>query len=152
MLLFWSVFACSVSPSAVAGAPEATAPAGAAHFGAAFTVASAVPASAVLGAPQDHSAAPVRMTGQLVEVCQKAGCWAVVRDDAGHSIRVTMKDHAFGLAKDSAGKQCDVEGTLVQKAVDPKTIEHYQSEGGKAVPEAGKAEAWELVVSAASIW
>jgi hypothetical protein len=39
----------------------------------------------------------------------------------------------------------------VKKAVDPKTLEHYESEGGKHNPEAGKTEAWELVASAVSV-
>ncbi len=147
-----SLFACgSSAPVATAAAPVAPAEAGWTHYGAPFTVTTAVPAATVLAAPQDHAAAPVRITGQLAEVCQKAGCWAVVRDDAGHAIRITMKDHAFGIAKDGAGKSCDVEGTLVKKAVDPATIEHYKSEGGKTTPEEGKAEAWELVVTAASV-
>ncbi len=143
--------ACASTDPVATAAPAAPAAPAGAHFGAPFTVATALPASAVLAAPQDHAAGPVRMTGQLAEVCQKAGCWAVVRDDAGHAIRITMKDHAFGIAKDAAGKRCDVEGSLVKKAVDPATIEHYKSEGGRTTPEEGKAEAWELVVTAATI-
>src|SRR6185503_20977772 len=85
------------------------------HFGAPFTVAAPVPASAVLTDPAAHATGPVRFQGQVTEVCQKMGCWAVVRDDAGHSVRVTMKDHAFGIDKDSAGRGCDVEGELVAK-------------------------------------
>lgn len=151
-LFVLSLLACTTTtPDALAGDAPAAAAAGWTHYGAPFTVTAAVPASAVLGAPQDHAKAPVRMTGELTEVCQKAGCWAVIRDDAGHSIRVTMKDHAFGIAKDAAGKACDLEGTLVKKAVDPATVEHYKSEGSSGAPEAGKAETWELVVTAASV-
>lgn len=152
-LFVLSLLACGApSHSEAVAAPAApAADAGWTHYGAPFTVTSSVPAATVLGAPQDHASAPVRITGQLAEVCQKAGCWAVVRDDAGHAIRITMKDHAFGIAKDSAGKSCDVEGTLVKKAVDPATIEHYKSEGGATTPEEGKTEAWELVVTAASV-
>lgn len=139
------------APEAAAAPAEAPVEASAQHFGGPFTVSAAVPAATVLSAPEDHAEGPVRMTGELSEVCQKMGCWAVVRDDAGNSIRVTMKDHAFGIAKDSRGKACDVEGQLVKKAVDPKTIEHYESEGATDHPEAGKTEAWELVASAVEI-
>ncbi len=121
------------------------------HFGEAFTVASSVPAASVLGDPAPHAEGPVRLTGELSEVCQKMGCWAVVRDGAGQSIRITMKDHAFGIAKDARGKACDVEGQLVKKDVDPAKLAHYESEGGTHNPEAGKAEAWELVASSVAI-
>jgi hypothetical protein len=120
-------------------------------FGAPFTVERAVPASAVLTDPAAHAGHPVRLEGELTEVCQKAGCWAVVRDDEGRVLRVTMKDHAFGIDKDTAGRRCDVEGELVSKPVDPERLAHLASEGSANAPEAGKAEAWELVASAVAV-
>lgn len=121
------------------------------HFGEPFAVVEAVPAAVVLEDPAAHAAGPVRMTGQLAEVCQKAGCWAVVQDEQGHAVRITMKDHAFGIDKDTVGRACDVEGELVKKAVDPAKLEHYASEGATHHPEAGRAEAWELVATAVSV-
>jgi len=121
------------------------------HFGAPFTVDEAVPAATVLSEPGAHAAEPVRMTGELTQVCQKAGCWAVVKDEGGHAIRVTMKDHAFGIAPDSVGKACDVEGQLVSKPVEAKTLAHYASEGGGDHPEAGRDVAWELVATTVAV-
>jgi hypothetical protein len=121
------------------------------HFGAPFAVTEALPASAVLPDPSAHAGKPVRVKGELAEVCQKMGCWAVVRDDQGHSMRITMKDHAFGIDKDTAGRACDVEGELVKKAVDPKQLEHFASEGAKEHPEAGKTEAWEIVATTVAV-
>jgi hypothetical protein len=121
------------------------------YFGDAFTVASSVPASQVLTDPARHASGAVRMTGEFTQVCQKMGCWAVVRDDQGHTVRITMKDHAFGIDKDAVGKACDIEGTLVSKKVDPAQLAHYEEEGAKDHPEAGKAEAWELVASSVAI-
>ena len=154
-------FACG-TPEAVA--PEAAAPAAAAteaaateatgdwkHFGAPFTIAEATPASAVFADPTPLAGKVVRVEGELTEVCQKMGCWAVVRDDAGHAVRITMKDHAFGIDKDMAGRGCDVEGELVKKTVDPERVEHFESEGSKNPPEAGKTEAWELVATSVAV-
>jgi hypothetical protein len=147
------------APAAEAPAVAADAPAEAAgrddakwkYFGETFSVATAKPAAEVLGAPEAHADGPVRFTGELAEVCQKMGCWAVVRDDEGHSVRITMKDHAFGIDKDAMGKACDVEGTLVAKKVDPKQLEHYAEEGATEHPEAGKDVAWSLVASSVAI-
>ncbi len=121
------------------------------YFGEPFTVATSQPGADVLAAPEKHADEPVRFTGEFAEVCQKMGCWAVVRDDAGHSVRITMKDHSFGIDKDAMGKACDVEGTLVSKKVDPKQLEHYAEEGATEHPEAGKDVAWSLVARSVAI-
>lgn len=121
------------------------------HFGAPFTLASSVPAAQVFANPEASVGKTVRITGQLTEVCQSMGCWAVVRDDRGATWRVTMKGHAFGIDKDTAGRTCDVEGTVAKKPVDPKTVEHYASEGSKNAPEAGKAEVYEISATGVSV-
>lgn len=144
----------ATAPGAAPAAPPAEAGAWKA-FGAPFAQADKVPASAVLADPAAHAGKPVRMVGgELAEVCQAMGCWAVVRDDQGHSLRITMKDHGFGIDKDTVGRPCDVEGELVRKPVDPERVAHMASEGGTdpaAAPEAGKTEAWELVASSVAI-
>ena len=150
-VLFGLFLACAPAPAPAQVAAEPAPAAATKHFGAPFAVTAAVPASAVLADPAAHSAAPVRIRGELTEVCQKMGCWAVVRDDAGHSVRVTMKDHAFGIDKDAAGKTCEVEGQLVKLAVDPARVQHFESEGSKNPPEAGKTEAWELVATSLAV-
>jgi Domain of unknown function (DUF4920) len=152
MFLVFALHAALETP-ALAGPPPA-APAAAVdwkHYGAPFQLASAVPAAQVLANPGAYTANPVRVTGQLTEVCQSMGCWAVVRDDQGRTVRVTMKDHDFGIDKAGAGRACDIEGTLVKKAVDPKTVEHYASEGSKNAPEAGKTEVYEIVATGVSV-
>ncbi len=121
------------------------------YFGAPFTVASALPASQVLADPAAHADKPVRMTGELSEVCAKMGCWAVVRDGEGRSVRITMKDHSFGIDKDTKGRKVDVEGQLVSQKVDPKKLEHYAEEGATEHPEAGKDVAWSMVASSVAV-
>lgn len=131
------------------------------HYGAPFAVAQPLAANTVLADPAAHAQGPVRFKAEATEVCQKMGCWLVVRDDAGRAMRVTMKDHAFGVDKAAAGHTCDLEGTLVKHAVDPKQVEHYVSEGSNSVvpgsqpgtspPEAGKTEVWELVATSVAV-
>ena len=154
MLIACGASAPSSAPEATtaergeAEAPVAAEAADWSHHGQPFTVTEAVAASAVFADPEAHSEGPVRMRGELSQVCQKAGCWAVVRtEDGSEAMRITMKDHAFGIAKDTVGHACDVEGQLVRKDVDPEALAHYESEGATDHPEAGKAEAWELVAT-----
>ena len=121
------------------------------YFGEPFTVSEAVPAKTVFATPEEHAEKPVRIVGELTQVCQKMGCWAVVRDGEGHTMRITMKDHGFGIDKDTAGRRCDVEGTLVSKKVDPERLAHFESEGAKDHPETGKDVAWSLVASSIAV-
>ena len=121
------------------------------YFGEPFTVSTALPLAKVMENPEQHAKTPVRVTGELSEVCQKMGCWAVVRDGQGNSMRITMKDHAFGIDKDTKGREVDLEGQLVSKPVDPKQLEHYAEEGATEHPEAGKSVAWSVVASSVAV-
>ncbi len=125
------------SPDTVASTPEAAAAAPQwAHSGAAFQLTDVIPAKQVIADPAAFVGKTVRVEGRLTEVCQSKGCWAVMADDAGGSVRVMMKNHSFGIDTGSAGKTCQVEGTVLAKAVDPAAEAHYASEGAKAAPSA----------------
>ena len=80
--------------------------------------------------------AKVRVEGTVADVCSKMGCWLVLQQ-GDDSIRVTLKDHGFGVDRDSAGKTASLEGTLRQKDVDPEQAAHFESESRKpeAMPE-----------------
>jgi hypothetical protein len=110
------------------------------HHGAPFALSEVTPASAVLASPAERVGQALRVEGRLTEVCQKKGCWVVLADDAGHTLRVTMKDHAFGVLPTDGGRTAQVEGSVIAKAVDPTTEEHYRSEGAGAAPSAAGFE------------
>ncbi len=115
----------------------------------------AVALGKVLDDPKAHAGAVV-IEGKVSDVCQKKGCWTVLSDGA-RTLRITMKDHAFGIPKDASGATAQFKGELVAKPLDPKTVAHYASEAGNpdAMPEkglpAGATETWELVASSARL-
>jgi hypothetical protein len=116
------------------------------HFGAAFTLTGSEPLQTLFDDPTPHMGHDIRVVGEITNVCQAKGCWMVLRADGGESMRITMKDHAFSVAKDASGRTAHVQGALISKAVDQKTIDHYKSEGaGDDVPEEGKETTYELV-------
>lgn len=122
------------------------------QWGGEFTLTEAEPLQALIDDPDSHVDKEVRVVGEVTNVCQKAGCWMVLRAEGGESVRVTMKDHGFAVAKDLAGSECHVEGKVVKHAVDPKTVAHYESEGGtEHVPEKGKSEVYEIVATTVAI-
>jgi len=92
--------------------------------------------------PQVYAGKRVRTRGQVVAVCQAAGCWCDLRpetDDptnaALHSpvTHVMMHDHAFLLPKTSKSRLADVEGTLAVKALSQAEVDHYNAEGASLV-------------------
>jgi hypothetical protein len=115
----------------------------------------AVALGKVLDDPAAHAGAVV-IEGKVSDVCQKKGCWTVLSNGA-RTLRITMKDHAFGIPKDASGATAQFKGELVAKPLDPKTVAHYASEAGNpdAMPEkglpAGATETWELVASSARL-
>ncbi len=48
--------------------------------------------------------------GKVIEVCQSAGCWLTMKTEDGKEMTVLVKDHAFKLPKDLAGKTVIAEG------------------------------------------
>ncbi len=95
-----------------------------------------VPAATLLANPAAYVDQTLRVEGRVAEVCQKAGCWMVVAE-GDQSIRVTMKDHAFSVDKQGAGSNCQVDGVLIAKALDPEEVAHFEGEtkAGGLVPE-----------------
>ncbi len=131
------------------------------HYGTSFVLAddAAMDCQALIDDVGSHVDKTVRVKGRVADVCQKKGCWMVITPlsgDAGDTmIRVTMKDHAFAVDMQGAGKETELEGLLVKKDIDPETVAHYESEAGNsaAVPEKlnTPAATYELVASAVRI-
>lgn len=174
MLLTLVLIACGASeptpvaeapaaPEATAApaAPEATAavaaPEGWSAFGSAFTADDVIPAAQLLKDSASFAGKTVRVEGRVADVCSKKGCWMVLTSPEGgqEMMRVTMKDHAWGLPLDCTGQAIQLEGEVVAKAVDPETVEHYKSEARKPelTPEAQATAGttYELVASGARL-
>ncbi len=150
-----------VAPEATAAAPAAaaaaTAPEGWSSFGSAFTADDVIPAAQLLKDSASFTGKTVRVEGRVADVCSKKGCWMVLTAPEGgqEMMRVTMKDHAWGLPLDCTGQAIQLEGEVVAKAVDPETVEHYKSESRKPemTPEtqATAGTSYELVASGARL-
>jgi hypothetical protein len=175
MLLTLVLIACGASePTPVAeapAAPEAVVPEAAApeaavaaatpegwsSFGTAFTANDVIPAAQLLKDSASFTGKTVRVEGRVADVCSKKGCWMVLTAPEGgqEMMRVTMKDHAWGLPLDCTGQAIQLEGEVVAKAVDPETVEHYKSEARKPelTPEtqATAGMSYELVASGARL-
>ena len=88
--------------------------------------------------PAAYAGKRVRTRGEVVAVCQAAGCWCDLRPegnpkDAAVPTHVMMHDHAFLLPKTSKSRVAEIEGTLAVKALSQSEVDHYNSEGASLV-------------------
>ncbi|MCB1569415.1 MAG: DUF4920 domain-containing protein [Xanthomonadales bacterium] len=84
----------------------------------------------VIAEPQALLGKDGAFSGRITEVCQQMGCWMVLATEKGDFVRVTMRDHAFGVPKDASGEAV-VYGTLNEKVLSAEEIEHLSKEGAK---------------------
>ncbi len=96
------------------------------HFGSPFALDEPVPLSTAVTTASD---ADVLVSGEVEAVCQKKGCWMVVKD-GDISARVLMKDHGFAVPMDSRGKKVQVEGTLTSRTFTEAQVKHLEKDGG----------------------
>lgn len=103
---------------------------GSIHYGTDFALTEAKPLGSVLAGATDGQELNVRVSGTIEKVCQKKGCWMVVKDGDVEA-RVVMKDHAFTVPVDSKGKPAQVEGTLKVRVFTEAQAKHLAEDGGE---------------------
>lgn len=83
--------------------------------------------------PKAYQGKRVRTRGEVVAVCQAAGCWADLKPEGAANValptHVTMHDHAFLLPKNAKTKVAEIEGNLVVRELTQDECDHYNSEG-----------------------
>jgi hypothetical protein len=99
------------------------------HFGAPFGDARVVNLAEVVDRPESFAGQAVRIEGKIADVCQEKGCWLVITDGK-RQMRVSFKDYAFFVPKDSAGRGVVVEGTVIKKTITEFAARHYAEESG----------------------
>ena len=120
-------------------------------FGAADMPREALPVEAVLAEPERYLDQPVTVTGTVHEVCQKAGCWLVLRaPDTAAGMRVHVARHedgsyAYTVPQEISGRSATVHGLL--QVADQGAEEHYQAESSAPPPGLAEAPEFEMVAS-----
>lgn len=123
------------------------------HFGAPFTDAKEVALKDVFRSAEKFAKTPIKVEGEIQDVCQNKGCWLVLTDGK-NIMRITFKDYGFFVPKDSAGKKVLLEGTIEKKTIDEDTARHYAEESKTKVDVSkinGPQEVFTMVASAVRI-
>jgi len=121
--------------SARAGEP----PAGV-DYGAGIRGGASVGVDELVADPQRFTGAPVLVRGRISDVCEKKGCWTVLRGER-EQVRVLHGDHDFALPADCRGQQAFAQGRLEIRSAAADEIAHYAAESRSGeVPEARDPE------------
>lgn len=77
----------------------------------------------------------IKLTGEIVEVCRKKGCWMVMDLGDGHLMRVTFRDYMFFVPQDIVGRKAVVSGTAKKETTSVDRLRHYAEDAGKSPAE-----------------
>jgi hypothetical protein len=119
------------------------------HFGAEFALKDDRSRCPPSSPPPRTRRTPILVSGTVDSVCQKKGCWLVVKDGDAQA-RILMKDHAFTAPMDCKGKNVVVEGTLEARTFSEAQVKHLEKDAGKD-PAAVAGERVEYVLTATGI-
>lgn len=119
-------------------------------FGAGLTLKQATRLADVVQSPERFSAAPVLVRGRLSDVCQRRGCWTVVRQ-GDVQVRVRFKDYGFFLPTDSTGSEAYIEGVVKVVTLSEKDARHYESESRNGAPESVTGPVREVEFTASGV-
>jgi hypothetical protein len=102
-------------------------------FGAGLTLQQPVALAEVVSAPERFEE-PVLLHGRLADVCQRKGCWTILRDGEAQ-VRVRFRDYGFFLPTDATGAEAFVEGVVKVEVLSEKVVRHYESEARDGDPD-----------------
>jgi hypothetical protein len=119
-------------------------------FGAALTLDQPTALSTVVEEPERFAEQPVLVRGQIVDVCQRKGCWTVLRDGEA-AVRVHFKDYGFFLPTDCAGEVALVEGVAKVETVSEEHARHYASESRLGDPSTIEGPRREVTFTASGV-
>lgn len=81
--------------------------------------------SQIISNPDEYLGKKVLIEGEILSVCQMAGCWMEVSGEEGDKIRVKVKDGEIVFPKEGLGKTALVEGEVYKIELDEEEAKDY---------------------------
>ena len=76
-----------------------------------------------------------KVTGTVIEVCKKKGCFMKLSQANGKPIMVQFTDYAYFMPQNIVGKTVVVEGKAKIKETSVERLKHYAKDAGKSAEE-----------------
>ena len=83
----------------------------------------------------------MKVTGEVVQVCQKKGCFMTLAMPNGETMFVNFKDYAFFMPKDLAGRKVVIDGFAQKKETSVDDLKHFAADAKKSPEEIAKITA-----------
>ena len=94
--------------------------------------AAVVPLAQILEKPEAFANDAVVTEGLVEASCQNKGCWMQVVPEAGKAgVRVTFKDYAFFIPKESKGTSARLHGVIAVRTLSKDEADHLAGEGAQ---------------------
>jgi len=81
--------------------------------------------SDIISNPTEYLGKKVLIEGEILAVCQMAGCWMEVANEEGDKIRVKVKDGEIVFPKEGVGKTALVEGEVYKIELDEEEAKDF---------------------------
>ncbi len=108
------------------------------YFGDSITEKGAVSSELLSSKMKNKDSLNIKLSGKIIEVCQKKGCWMVLNIGDSKKMRVKFKDYGFFVPKDAAGKTIIIEGVAFSETTSVATLRHYAEDAEKSQEEINK--------------
>ncbi|MDH3999319.1 MAG: DUF4920 domain-containing protein [Desulfuromonadales bacterium] len=104
-------------------------------FGAALTLSDATAISAIIDSPEQYVGKKVQVSGVVIDVCARRGCWIYLAGDRDfEKIRIKVTDGEIVFPMEARGKIAIVEGVVEQFSLSREEIiarrKHHAEEQG----------------------
>lgn len=97
-----------------------------------------IPAAKMEASMGENQIADLKISGEVLDVCKKKGCWITLKMPDGEPMRVTFKDYAFFMPMDIIGKQVALDGIAKKQTISVETLRHYAEDANKSSEEVAK--------------
>lgn len=107
-------------------------------YGEAITAKGALPVSKLESKMKGAETMNAKVSGKVVEVCIKKGCFMKLETAGGEAMMVKFKDYGFFVPADLKGKNVVVEGIAKQEVMSVERQKHYAEDAKKSKEEIAK--------------
>lgn len=95
----------------------------------------AIAAEKISSLLQNEDSLSLKLTGEVVKVCQHSGCWLDIKVNDSATMHITFSDPEKTIPKDSKGRKAVIEGIAYKELISVKTLKNYAREEGKTQEE-----------------
>lgn len=106
-----------------------------AYYGEKFNIKDAISGKELKEKMTTVSEMDVVVTGSIIDVCKKEGCWLNLDIGDNAVMQVRMKDHKFFVPEDCEGRMAIIKGHAYMDTTSVEQLRHFASDKGSSQSE-----------------